>query len=147
MTTEAVTSPIPALVVDASVAVEALDGDERALAMFADVLQRSGQLLVPAHFWAEVANLLVRRHGTPIENGIQLRSLADVGVEVADRGIEGLIDAIALGDRHRLSAYDALYLQLALDLECPLATFDRELAAAARLERVPPGLNEQLPAP
>ena len=100
------------------------------------MVARSGQLLVPAHFWAEVANALLRRHRTPLENGIDLRSLADAGIEVADRGIEGLIDAIALGDRHRLTAYDALYLQLALDVEGSLATFDQDLAAAARREGV-----------
>jgi predicted nucleic acid-binding protein len=33
---------------------------------------------------------------------------------------------------HGLSAYDAAYLQLALDLEAPLVTFDRRLGEAAR---------------
>ena len=33
---------------------------------------------------------------------------------------------------HKLSAYDAAYLQLALALNAPLATYDRVLASAAR---------------
>jgi predicted nucleic acid-binding protein len=33
---------------------------------------------------------------------------------------------------HDLTAYDAAYLQLALDLGAPLATFDQRLGAAAR---------------
>ena len=36
-----------------------------------------------------------------------------------------------LAQRLRLTAYDAAYLQLALDLEAPLATFDRSLGLAA----------------
>jgi predicted nucleic acid-binding protein len=38
--------------------------------------------------------------------------------------------AIALA--HNLSAYDAAYLALAVELGCPLITFDQKLAAAAR---------------
>ena len=36
-----------------------------------------------------------------------------------------------LATRLNLTAYDAAYLQLALDLRAPLATFDQNLAAAA----------------
>ena len=45
------------------------------------------------------------------------------------------VDAVAqwrIALEHGLSAYDAAYLQLALDLEAPLATFDRHLGEAAR---------------
>lgn len=37
-----------------------------------------------------------------------------------------------LASQHDLSAYDAAYLALALELGCPLITFDRKLGAAAR---------------
>lgn len=40
--------------------------------------------------------------------------------------------ALALADEHRLSIYDAVYLELALRLRLPLATLDRALAAAAQ---------------
>ena len=82
----------------------------------------------------EVANAVLRRRRTPLEAGIDLRSLADAGIERADRGIDGLIDAIALADRHGLTVYDALYLQLGLDVDGDLATRDRQLAEAARAE-------------
>jgi predicted nucleic acid-binding protein len=42
-----------------------------------------------------------------------------------------------LAERHRLTAYDAAYLELALRRGLPLATLDRELRAAAGNERVP----------
>lgn len=37
-----------------------------------------------------------------------------------------------LAARHGLSAYDAAYLALAVELGCPLITFDQKLGAAAR---------------
>lgn len=41
-------------------------------------------------------------------------------------------DVLALAQRYQLSAYDASYLWLAAELQCPLATFDDKLATAAR---------------
>jgi len=42
-----------------------------------------------------------------------------------------------LARRHRLTVYDAAYLELALRAGYPLATLDAALAIAARAERVP----------
>jgi predicted nucleic acid-binding protein len=39
-----------------------------------------------------------------------------------------------LARRTKLTAYDAAYLQLALDLRAPLATFDQKLGNAAKKE-------------
>jgi predicted nucleic acid-binding protein len=133
---EAIEGPVPALVVDASVAIDLLEGSLTPMAVFTEVVGRSGQLLVPPHFWAEVANALARRGRTPLENAVDLRSLAEAGLEVADRGLDGLVDAIGLREEHKLTAYDAIYLQLALDVDGALATLDRELAAAARREGI-----------
>lgn len=38
----------------------------------------------------------------------------------------------ALAQHYQLTAYDASYLWLAAELQCPLATFDEQLARAAR---------------
>ena len=43
----------------------------------------------------------------------------------------------SLAFKHGLTTYDAAYLALALDEGLPLATLDKELAAAARAEKVP----------
>ncbi len=63
--------------------------------------------------------------------------------DVAKRGLDNLsqfnltrreTNALArwqLARRTNLSAYDAAYLQLAIELNSPLATFDHALAAAA----------------
>ena len=44
---------------------------------------------------------------------------------------------LALAREHRLTVYDAAYLELALRADAPLATLDRELARAAHAARVP----------
>ena len=45
-------------------------------------------------------------------------------------------DMMRLARSHRLTAYDAAYLELALRKGAPLATLDRRLAEAARAEGV-----------
>ena len=57
--------------------------------------------------------------------------LEGAGLEVADRGPDGVRLALALAARHGLSVHDATYLWLAIDVDGELATFDRALAAAA----------------
>jgi predicted nucleic acid-binding protein len=44
---------------------------------------------------------------------------------------------LALAREHRLTVYDAAYLELALRIDAPLATLDRQLARAARAAQVP----------
>ena len=46
-------------------------------------------------------------------------------------------DTLALARSHRLTTYDAAYLELALRRSLPLASRDRALQAAAQLEGVP----------
>ena len=45
-------------------------------------------------------------------------------------------DTQPLCDRHKLTAYDAAYLELAMRLRIPIATLDKRLAAAAIAEGV-----------
>lgn len=44
---------------------------------------------------------------------------------------------LELSDSHRLTVYDATYLELALRLSLPLATLDEDLRTASQLEGVP----------
>ena len=46
-------------------------------------------------------------------------------------------DTLALARAHRLTSYDAAYLELALRLGLPLSSRDQALQAAARSEGVP----------
>jgi len=43
---------------------------------------------------------------------------------------------LQLADRHRLTVYDATYLEMAIRLALPLATLDRELRLAAQAEGI-----------
>lgn len=130
-------APPAPVVLDASFALEAmLEGgpNEERLAAWAG----EGRLrLVPPHFWAEVANVLLRRRGfEPGRAGLVVGALARSGVETAERGLAGLMEALDLAARHGLSVYDAAYLQLAVEVDAELATLDRALARAALDEGV-----------
>jgi predicted nucleic acid-binding protein len=66
------------------------------------------------------------------------RFLADLGalpIQI-DREPESAT-TLELARAHRLTFYDAAYLELALRRAAPIATFDRQLAAAARAAGVP----------
>ncbi len=62
-----------------------------------------------------------------------LHSLTDLPIEV-DYTNKILLfkDVAPLADRHRLTGYDAAYLELALRLALPLATLDQELIQASK---------------
>ena len=126
----------PPIIVDASFAVEALGGAQPALELLGANTSGSGMKLVPAHFWLEIANALLRIRASEASILADLRLLADAGIEVADRTLFGASDSIGLARAHQLTTYDAAYLQLALDVEGELATYDRALAQAATAEGV-----------
>ncbi len=126
----------PPLVVDASFAIEALDGSPAAVELLLATTSDYGMKLVPAHFWLETANALVHTRASEAQMVRDLTLLGEAGVETADRGLVAVTDAIGLARRHRLTTYDAAYLQLALDVDGELATYDRALAKAAEVEGV-----------
>ena len=95
-------------------------------------------LLAPPLLWSETANALLLGHVLPAADvAARLRMLRRAGIEVADRGSDGLDAAIVLAERHQLFDHDATYLWLAIDVDGELATFDRALAAAAVAEGIP----------
>lgn len=124
-----------AVVVDASAMVEVLKGDPVWQARLAAWQAERALILTPPHFRLETANALlrsVRLEATEVIHRVQL--LFGAGVQVADRGLAGTLDAIELAARHGLTVYDAAYLALALDVDAELATIDHALANAARAE-------------
>src|ERR1051326_7156917 len=127
----------PPVVVDASAAIEFLGGDADWMGRFVGWAKTERMLLTPAHFLAEVANgeLKGRRLGAQTIIA-DLDRLSAAGVESAGRGLVGLRRAIELADDHGLTVYDALYLQLAIDVDGELATLDGDLSTAARAEGV-----------
>ncbi len=127
----------PAVVVDASALVALLGGDATWHDRWRAWTEADAMILAPAHAVAEVANALLRSVGLDaLETSNRLRQLFGIGLEPVDRGLSGLLGAVDLADRHRLTVYDALYLDLAMDGDAELATLDRDLAAAATSEGV-----------
>ena len=129
-------SPVlAAVVVDASAAIAVLAGDETWLDRWRAWTEADALILAPPHFPVEVANALVRGARLPaVDVAARLERLFATGVETSDRGLPGLLGAVELADRHRLTVYDALYLDLAMDIDGELATLDPDLAAAATSE-------------
>lgn len=126
-----------AIVVDASVTIEAVAGSAPWPDRWVEWATSDTLLLAPPHFRTEVANgLLKGPTNTDQRAGDRVRTVVQSGVDIADRGWLGVLHAMDLAQRHRLTVYDALYLHLALDLDAPLATLDRALATAARAEGI-----------
>ena len=128
----------PPVVLDASVAIaSALQQRSEAPKALGRWAEEERMTLVPTTFWSEAANgLLVGNRIDPVAVRGHLEDLSALGVEAADRGLPGVIEAVELAVRHGLTVYDALYLQLALDVDGTLATLDGELADAAQREGV-----------
>jgi predicted nucleic acid-binding protein len=98
-----------------------------------------GGAVVPALWWFEVRNILLinERRGRvdPADTAEFLTDLEMLPIRI-DQDPKGGT-ALALARVHRLTFYDAAYLELARRLDAPLATLDRQLAAAAHVASVP----------
>jgi predicted nucleic acid-binding protein len=101
---------------------------------------RTEEAVVPSLWWFEVRNILVvnERRKRITESGTTsfLRELARLPIRLDRSPVEG--EVLRLAREHRLSVYDAAYLELARREGLALATLDRDLANAARAEGVVP---------
>ena len=97
---------------------------------------------VPALWFLEVANGLgmAERRGrlssADVEDAMRLLSALPLTVSTFS-AFAPLNPVISLMRAHRLTAYDAIYLQLAQEFGLPLATADRDLRNAALTVGVP----------
>jgi predicted nucleic acid-binding protein len=128
-----------AFVLDASVTVSwALEDEEDPVAITAQVMAATQTVHVPAIWWFEVRNVLLvnerRRRLTAQETSTFFNALGRAKLQVDHRPVEAAV--LALARTHRLTVYDAAYLELAMREAVPLATLDRALAAAAQAEGV-----------
>jgi predicted nucleic acid-binding protein len=125
------------IVVDASVSVNwVLDDELDARAVAALGLLRRDGAVVPQHWHYEVRNALLtaeRRRRVP-QDGIKERLDVLTGLPILTDQEARLPEALDLARTHRLSFYDALYLELATRRGAPLATLDTALARAATEE-------------
>ena len=130
-----------AWVFDASIAMAWCFEDEKTAETDA-LLDRLEQdhAIVPQLWYLEVANVLTmamrKRTGARITEPQRAQFLGMLAAAPIRVDLEAHVHAwgtiLALADKHRLSTYDAAYLELAMRLGAPLATLDAELAAAAK---------------
>src|SRR5437660_8839433 len=93
--------------------------------------------LVPAWWFIEITNVLAmaERKGriTPTQSDAFIADLSKLGIErdneSPDRAFTHLL---VLSRRHRLTSYDAIYLELAIRRSLPLATLDHDLRKTAK---------------
>lgn len=95
------------------------------------------QAFVPNLWPLEVANALLvgerRGRTTPADAAHFLAILGTFPITVDDETVaRAWVETMHLARAHRLSAYDASYLELAMRLGLPLATLDDKLKAAAK---------------
>jgi predicted nucleic acid-binding protein len=127
-----------AFVVDCSIAMTWLFHDE-ATPKTAALLNRlaTETALVPTCWFIEITNVLAmaERKGriTPTQSDAFIADLCKLGIErddeAADRAFTHLL---ALCRTHRLTSYDAIYLDLAIRRSLPLATLDEDLRKTAK---------------
>ncbi len=111
------------------------ESDARAEAAKARAL--TDRPMVPGIWWYEVRNILIlnERRGRiePGESEKFLRSIGSLARVVFPQESKRTIQ---LARKHKLSIYDAAYLELAVAEKLELATLDRALEKAARAEGI-----------
>jgi predicted nucleic acid-binding protein len=129
-------------VIDCSVAMAWLFHDE-ATPRTSALLKRlaSEAAMVPAWWFIEIANVLAmaERKGriSPMQSDAFVRNISALPIERDDGAPDRAFNQIlTLCRTHRLTSYDAIYLDLALRSGLPLATLDEDLRKAAKKLRV-----------
>src|ERR1700757_2430184 len=127
-----------AFVVDCSIAMAWLFHDE-ATAKTTALLNRlaTETALVPALWFIEITNVLAiaERKGriTSTQSNAFIADLSKLGIERDDEAPDhAFTHLLALCRTHRLTSYDAVYLELETRRSLPLASLDHELRKAAK---------------
>lgn len=131
------------IVVDASVAASWLLSDELSgtAEWVLDQMQAGVRIFVPSLWLLEITNVMFnaeRRKRIDAKH-------RDAALERVERLPVTIVAAATLADlktlriyaeKHRLTAYDAEYLRVAVELKLRLATLDGNLVAAAKREKI-----------
>lgn len=126
-------------VLDASVAAAwALQDEQSEKAEKLLLKACANRAVCPGQLWYEVRNALVvaERRGrmNPDDSDRFLADLEKLPIDF-HHGCDSA-GTMRLARAHKLSVYDAAYLQIAVEMHLPLATIDRKLESAAKREGV-----------
>ena len=125
--------------IDASVVAAWALEESHAIADAAAARLQREPAIAPGLWWYDLRNVLViaERHGRSTEQRTAefLSQIAPLPI-VLDRSPDE-VSVLDLARRHRLTVYDAAYLELAIREGLPLATLDTALMRAAGIEAVP----------
>src|SRR5208337_2673787 len=126
-------------VLDASIAAYwAFEDEDHPDAALAFRQMRTEEAVVPCLWWFEVRNTLVvnerRRRIAESDTAAFLLGLSRLRIRIDRAPDEAAV--LRLARNHRLSVYDAAYLELAQREGLPLATLDADLKKAAAGEGV-----------
>lgn len=128
-------------IVDASVFGPLFFNDEldRLLPELPDMIANE-QCVVPQHWGLELANQIIsglrRKRMTGAMASRAMDQIDQFPVIIDDQTGERISTSFALASKHGLTIYDAAYLELAVRLQLPLATYDGALRKAAGIEKV-----------
>lgn len=125
--------------IDSSIAASwGLPDEDSFVARRALTIARGENVIVPSVFWHEVRNVfLVNERRDRLTSQDTEKGLALImAVAPADGGEAAHSAILALARNHRLTAYDAAYVELAIRTNSKFATLDNRLASAARTEGV-----------
>jgi predicted nucleic acid-binding protein len=129
---------IAAFIVDCSVAMTWLFRDE-ATSKTAQLLARLANeaALVPAWWFIEVANVIAmaerKKRITLAQSNAFIADLGTLRIEAdSDAAARAFSHLLPLCRSHKLTSYDAMYLELAIRRRLPLATLDADLRKAAK---------------
>jgi predicted nucleic acid-binding protein len=129
-----------AFVIDASVVGDWHFADERTPQAIR-VLDAAAhdRILVPAHWWFEIRNVLLvgERRGRASQRQTEEFLIRLARLRIGTAPVRDDADIFFFARRHRLTFYDAAYLALAQREQIALATLDQNLAMAAGAEGVP----------
>lgn len=98
--------------------------------------------IVPTLWKIEVANgLQMAMQRKRIDRGYRdqaIEQLASLPIEIdSETALHVWASTLELADRHALTVYDAIYLELAIRRQLPLASLDKELIEAGRRAGLP----------
>ena len=130
-------------VIDASVIFSWFLPDE-AGAKYEKVLDRLDEIKihVPSIFEHEFMNILLNAEKNKrLDNATALKILGTVGdypitIEPSTAVFMEKIRVFKMAREHQLTAYDAAYLELAVRLEAPLITYDKQMIQVAKKLRL-----------